>query len=248
MAFGTLCTQFHDADKPRAADAEVEWYASRLPDDAGPVLDAMCGSGRLLLPLLDEGFHMHGVDSSPARIASCDARLDDAGYSATLIRQDIAALNLPFRYTAALIAGGAFQFIVDPAAARSALERLRAHLVPPGLLLLDLLVPRHAANPPGAPLVEARTVALADGTRIAHRSETFVDAEGRRIDTKSRYERRMGPAILAREDEAFAITWYSEDEIVALLGEIGYRDIAVEPPAFAPDENAHRFAIAARGA
>ena len=207
----------------------------------------MCGSGRLLVPLLDDGFHMHGVDSSAARIAHCNARLEESGYAATLVRQDVAALNLPFRYTAALVAGAAFQFIVDPPAARSALERLRAHLVPPGLLLLDLLVPRHAANPPGAPLVEARTVALDDGTRIAHRCETFVDAERRRIDTKSRFERRMGPAILAREDETLAITWYSEDEIVALLGECGYRDIKVEPRAFEPDEDAHRFAIVARG-
>jgi trans-aconitate methyltransferase len=246
LAYGPLCTQFYDADKPRAADAEVDWYASRLPDDAGPMLEAMCGSGRLLLPLLDEGFHMHGVDSSAAMIASCDARLNDAGYAATLIRQDIATLNLPFRYTAALIASGSFQLLVDPTAARNALERLRAHLVLPGVLLLDLLVPRHAANPPGAPLVEARTVALADGTRIAHRSETFVDAEGRRIDTKSRYERRMGPAILAREDETLAITWYSEEEIVALVGEAGYRDIRIEPPAFAPDADAHRFGLSAR--
>jgi SAM-dependent methyltransferase len=210
------------------------------------MLEVMCGSGRLLLPLLDEGFHLHGVDSSPAMIASCDARLADAGYAATLFRQDVVALNLPFRYTAALIAAGSFQLIVDTAAARSALERLRAHLVPPGLLLLDLFVPRYAANPPGAPLVEARTVALADGTRIAHRSETFVDTAGRRIDTKSRYERRMGPAILAREDETLAVTWYSEDEIVALLGEAGYRDIRAEPPAFASDDDAQRFAVSAK--
>jgi len=247
LAYGPLCTQFYDADKPRAADAEVEWYASRLPDDAGPMLDVMCGSGRLMLPLLDEGFHMHGVDSSAAMIASCDARLDDAGYAATLFRQDVATLNLPFRYTAALIAGGSFQLLVDPTDARNALERVRAHLVPPGLLLFDLFVPRQASHPPGAPLVEARTVALADGTRIAHRCETFVDAEGRRIDTKSRYERRMGPAILAREDETLAVTWYSEDEIVALLGEAGYHDIRVEPPAFTPDPDAHRFSIVARG-
>jgi len=246
VAYGPLCTQFYDADKPRAVDAEIDWYAGRLPDDAGPILDAMCGSGRLLVPLVDEGFHVHGVDSSAAMIASCDARLSDAGYETTLIRQDIATLNLPFRYTAALIAAGSFQLIVDPDAARSALEQLRAHLVPPGVLLLDLFVPRYAANPPGAPLVEARTVALADGTRIAHRSETFVDAVGRRIDTKSRYERRMGPAILAREDETLAVTWYSEDEIVALVGEAGYRDIRIEPPAFAPDNDAHRFAVAAR--
>jgi hypothetical protein len=56
----------------------------------------------------------------------------------------------------------------------------------------------------------------------------------------------MGPAILAREDETLAVTWYGEAEIAALVGEAGYRDVRVEPPAFAPDDDAHRFAITAR--
>jgi SAM-dependent methyltransferase len=247
MAFGPLSTQFRDAARPRADDAEVDWYATRLPDDAGPVLDAMCGSGRLLVPLLDEGFHVHGVDASTSMIATCDARLQDAGYAATLFKQDVCTLNLPFRYTAALIAGGAFQLVVDADRARSALERIRAHLVPPSLLLIDLFVPRHAENPPGAPLVEARTVALADGTRIAHRCETLVDADGRRIDTRSRFERRMGPAILAREDETVAITWYDEDAIVELLQDAGYRDARIEPAPFASDADARRFVVSAKG-
>jgi hypothetical protein len=178
-------------------------------------------------------------------IASCDARLADEGYSTTLFRQDVVTLNLPFRYTAAFVAGGSFQLIVDPVAARTALERVRAHLVPPGLLLIDLFVPRHAENPPGAPLAEARTVTLADGTRIALRSETSVDVPGKRIDTKSRYERRMGPAILAREDETLALTWYGEDEIRSLVSEAGYSDVRLERSAFASDDDARRFAVRA---
>ena len=55
----------------------------------------------------------------------------------------------------------------------------------------------------------------------------FVDVDGRRIDIKSRYEQRERATIAAREDEAIAITWYSEDEIVALLRDAGYRDVAV---------------------
>jgi hypothetical protein len=119
--------------------------------------------------------------------------------------------------------------------------------VPPALLLIDLFVPRYAESPPGAAIVEARTVALADGTRIAHRCETSVDAAGRRIDAKSRYERRMGPAILAREDETLALTWYDADAIAALLGEAGYRDVRIEDPPLESDADARRFAVAARG-
>ena len=129
-AYGPLCQQFYDADKPRPDDAELAWYLDRLPRDAGPVLEPMCGSGRLLLPLAERGFAMHGVDTSAAMLAACRARLAAAGLAATLVRQDMAVLNLPFRYGAAFVAAGSFQLLVDPAHARSALARIRAHLVP----------------------------------------------------------------------------------------------------------------------
>ena len=61
VAYGTLGTLFHDADTPGASEIEVAWYASRLPRDAGLVLEAMAGSGRLLAPLLEAGFQMHIV-------------------------------------------------------------------------------------------------------------------------------------------------------------------------------------------
>ena len=73
-SYGQLCTLFYDADKPVAPDAEVAWYAQRLPQQAGPLLELMCGSGRLLVPLVSAGLKLHGVDSSAAMLGSCEAR------------------------------------------------------------------------------------------------------------------------------------------------------------------------------
>ena len=58
-------------------------------------------------------------------------------------------LNLPSRYAAAYIAGGAFQLLADPITALDALLRIRAHLIDPGLLLLDLFVPDAGRTPSG---------------------------------------------------------------------------------------------------
>ncbi len=89
-----------------------------------------------------------------------------------------------------------------------------------------------------------------NGNKIARRSEIFVDAEGRRIDIRSRYERRERATILAREDEVLALTWYSEDEIIALLRDAGYRDVAVGPAAWRVGDDApegeRRFSVSAR--
>jgi hypothetical protein len=249
-SYGRLCTLFHDANKPRASDAEAAWYVSRLPKGPGPSLEAMSGSGRLLIPLLQQNQNVHGVDLSPAMTASCEARLAANGLTTPLFRQDIATLNLPFRYVTAIVAGGSFQLLADPLAAQKALARIRAHLVDPGLLLMDMYVPAEAAHPPGAPVVQIETVSLPDGSKIARRSEYYVDVEGKRIDVRSRYEQRERATITAREDETLAVTWYSEDEIVALLREAGYRDVTIGDAAWAVGEEApegeRRFSVCAR--
>ncbi|PYR35852.1 MAG: class I SAM-dependent methyltransferase, partial [Acidobacteria bacterium] len=113
-AHGTLGTLFYAADKTRASAGEVAWYAARLPRDAGPVLEAMVGSGRLLVPLLEAGFEVHGVDSSEAMLANCEQRIAIGGRATQLYRQNVTTLNLPTRYAAAFIAAGSFQRLADP--------------------------------------------------------------------------------------------------------------------------------------
>lgn len=249
-AYGELCTLFHDVGMIAPPTGELAWYAARLPRGSGPNLAAMCGSGRLLVPLCLDGHSVHGVDASAPMLACCETRLARAGANAPLFRQDIGALNLPFRYAAVFVAAGSFQLLQDPVSAQAALERIRVHLVDPGILLLDLFVPAEALHPPGAPAVEVHGVALADGSRIARRSETFVDTDSRRLDIRSRYERRMRATTLAREDEALALTWYTEDEIVALLTDSGFRDVVVGASPRAGDEGVppgeRRFSVSAR--
>ncbi|HZI83279.1 MAG TPA: class I SAM-dependent methyltransferase [Casimicrobiaceae bacterium] len=241
----SLQALFREAAERPAAPGEIAWYGARLPRGAGPVLDAMAGSGRMLVPLVDAGFHVHGAESSAVRLARCRARLEERGRTAELFRQDVIALNLPFRYAAAFIAGGAFQMLVDPAAALDALLRMRAHLVEPALLLLDLFVPAEAQHPPGAAVVEVSTVTAVEGCRIGLRSETSFDVELKRIDVVRRYERRERQVITAREDELVSFTWYAEEEAVGLLDAAGYRDIRIDAGPAAREDGRH-FAVVAR--
>jgi hypothetical protein len=228
-----------------ATEGELAWYAARLPRGRGAVLDAMTGTGRMLLALLDAGFHVHGADASRALLACARSEVERRGHATELFAQSVTALNLPFRYGAAFVAGGAFQRLVDPSAALDALLRIRAHLVPPALLLLDLFVPAAAEHPPGAAVIEVQTVTPGDGGRIGLRSETSFDVAQKRIDVVRRYERRDRQAIVAREDETISLTWYTEDQAAALLEAAGYRDLAIETAAVSSARGRH-FAVIAR--
>jgi len=241
-----LRVRFDDAVRPAAALDEVDWYASRLPRGAGLCLDAMCGSGRLLVPLVARGIAMQGADASAAALALAESRLAAARRSATLYRQSLPALNLPTRYAAAILDGSAFARIADPVAARVALERLRIHLVDPGLLIVDARVPPYAGSRYGAPLVEWKSVALDDGSKIRMRSEIFVDADARLARTATRYTHRHGARALAEAHARSAVTWYAGSELAELLVEAGWRDVAEEASPGAVDDGETGYALTAR--
>jgi SAM-dependent methyltransferase len=243
-AAGRLCALFHEAGDPAPRDEEIAWYLARLPGGGDPVLDLCCGFGRLLVPLVTAGRKLHGVDVSPAMLATCAARLA-ADKLPPLFRQDVCDLNLPFRYAAAYASGGALQGIVDSARARVALERVRAHLVPPGILLLEMFVPSDSVQRIAAPLVEVRTARLSDDTRIAQRSETAIHVDAKIAHVDSRYVHRRGNAKLSEERESRRVTWYSPEEASALVAEAGFCDVTIEvAPREAPSGTA--FALLAR--
>ena len=243
LGAGALHAHFANAENPRASDAEIEWYRAHL-QPAGTSLELMCGNGRLLAPLIEAGMSVHGVDASAPMLAECQARLSSTAPDATLLRQDIAELNVPFRYGAAFIACGSFQSLaVDRA--NAALLRIGAHLVKPGLLLLDLYVPSESAQRIAAPLVEVRSTTLADGSRIALRSETTMYPDARLARIETRYVHRRGHDLIAEENENAAVTWYTPEEITALLIDAGYRDVAIgESPR--PDTGDQTFSATAQ--
>jgi SAM-dependent methyltransferase len=231
--------------EPRASTAEIAWYRERIPSGIGACLELMCGYGRLLVPLVEAGFNIHGVDVSAAMIAQCEKRFADAALAAPLCRQDAADLNLPFRYGAVLIAAGAFQAVSDAATAGATLARLRAHLIDPALILIDFRVPPEGVQRIAAPLVEFRNASLADGSRIALRSETTMHPDARLAVSERRYVHRSGPARLAEEHLTRAKTWYSREDALTLVSEAGYRDVSIGPPAQPVDEG-EAFSIRAR--
>ena len=243
---GPIRARYDDARAPTPTPAEVDWYARRLPRDAGLVLDAMCGTGRLLVPLAAIGIAIHGADGSAASLAVAQARLDVARLDATFYRQDVTALNLPTRFAAAILDGGAFARITEPEAALDALVHLRAHLIGPGTLLVDAHSPTYTQMRPGAPLVEIASVALPDGSQIRMRSETSVDAEARLAHTDARYTHRRGPQPLGEEHVHRALTWHDADDWCALLESAGFSDVACERSSREPNDDETAFAVTAR--
>ena len=57
----------------------------------------------MLIPLLEAGLAVEGVDSSPEMLAVCRARCEERGLEPVLHEADIRSFSLPDRYEAVII-------------------------------------------------------------------------------------------------------------------------------------------------
>jgi len=60
----SLCTEVYDLSKPAAPENAYAFYRDYAMNANGLILEPMCGTGRFLLPLLEEGFDVQGFDAS----------------------------------------------------------------------------------------------------------------------------------------------------------------------------------------
>lgn len=135
----------------RLYHAETSSYIEDLPfylefarRTGSPLLDAMCGSGRLLIPLAEQGYTVTGCDLSPAMIELAHAYAASAGVTqhVRLLQADLCNAPLPTQhFSLAFVAINSFHHLTSSREQLAALHTLHAALQPDGVLLLDLLNP-----------------------------------------------------------------------------------------------------------
>lgn len=133
----SLCTEVYDLSKPNPPEDAYAFYRDYAMKANGPILEPMCGSGRFLLPLLGEGFNVHGFDASDHMLASLHAKSKAKNLEPTVWKGFVEELKRPKKYNLIFIPSGSFCLIIDPASVISSLKTLYDHLSDDGVLLFE---------------------------------------------------------------------------------------------------------------
>jgi SAM-dependent methyltransferase len=128
--------------------ADIPFYLVAVAGCQPPLLEVGCGSGRILLALLNNGHAVTGVDISKEMLALAQSKLqqEPLGLNCTLLLHDFAKGPLPGRFGAALITFYTFNY-VHPDQRSAFLQHLGQNLPAGAPLILHLFYPATLAHP-----------------------------------------------------------------------------------------------------
>ncbi len=222
--YGPLCAEFYDRTKPIGVTyPDVMYYLNELRSTAGPILEAAVGTGRLLIPLLESGLVVEGIDASEDMLAYCRRHCEERGLAPRLRCARIETLELPDRYDAILLAFGSMM-LLSTQEAMDALKVLRCHLRPGGSLYLDLDVPRIPEHADGTVRL-LRRIDCSNGDVLTLYSATRYDMIRHLEHNQLRYEKSSNGKVVAEELQDFILRWYGMDEMTLMLRVAGFENI-----------------------
>ena len=151
-------------------DFDRSFYVALARDARGPVLEVACGTGRILIPCLEAGVDIEGIDLYLPMLERLRARADAQGLAARVHHADMRSFVLPRRYALVTIPFNGFVHCLTTADQLACLAACRNHLAPGGRLVFNT-IPPHAVSAPapeGVPVLEHEVRDPASGrlTRI----------------------------------------------------------------------------------
>jgi SAM-dependent methyltransferase len=149
-------------------DFDIPYWRKVAADAHGPVLEAGCGTGRILLQLLERGVDAEGFDSSRPMIERFRFKARDRGWADRAVVADMREFALPRRYSRVICGFNGFAHCETTEDQVRALRNFRRHLRPGGALVLHMSYPgpKYWLEPDGVPTLEIEARNPATGRMI----------------------------------------------------------------------------------
>lgn len=192
--FYDTIARFYDAENLEMTD-DLPFYSDLADIYGGPILDVGCGTGRVMLHLVQEGHACVGVDTSPQMLERAQRKVEttfpDLQNLATFIQGDIVSHRATTPYRMILLPYHTFMHFQDQPTQLAVLKQLVANLADDGVIVFDL---------PNA----GEAFATQDEHTIAL-DRTFIDPESGHLIMQ------QSVSILNRVTQQLQITWIYDE-------------------------------------
>lgn len=208
-------------------DEDVALYRSLADVVGDPILELGCGSGRILLPLAEDGFHVTGLDGSPAMLKRAESRASELGVSerVTLVPADIRTADSAPGGPFGLVIVGLNTLLHLPSQAAQIELLCAAHraLDPRGQLVIDVFNPTpHLLTELSRGITHEGAWAHSQGGTVDKWSSRELVASDQRLVTTIWYDHTFPDQSVRRMRSAFELRYVHFAELALMLQTAGF--------------------------
>ncbi|GER88388.1 type 12 methyltransferase [Dictyobacter vulcani] len=219
-----LIAPFYDIEHAHF-DEDLDMYNNFAELCGGKILELACGSGRVMLPLAEQGYEVTGVDNSSQMLELAREALQEAGVAArcTLVEQDISQLQLQQKFRLAIIALGSFAHITTRKEQQKVLAAVRAHMSTGGTFIVDIsnADARYMEELTGQVLHQG-TWQDEDGTYFTHFVSPASATRTHQLELTHFYDRHSQGGTVQRTVATTHLYLFERSEMELLLEQAGF--------------------------
>ena len=210
--YKTLSAMYYDVSKPigTSLEGDLEFYLE-LIKDKNHILECGSGTGRLLIPYLEKGLDIEGVEPSSAMRSICENHLKETAYQTKIYPNFFEKTDFSRQYDAIIIPTGTFCLFTD---IEKTIVKAAEILEDEGLLAFDLIYPYHFI------LGHEETYQLSLNDKeyvLLEHNHYAIDMKHQKTHEIFTYTHFQNGQKIASEKEDFILYWHKVDDIIALL-------------------------------
>lgn len=219
--YGNLCTEMYEILHKEAPLDELEFYIS-YAEKGMSILEPLCGSGRFLVPFLEKGLDIVGMDLSKEMLA----KLKEKAPEAKVVRGDILEFDSEQRYDYIFISSGSVSLFTDMELCKAILLKMKYLLKKGGkfVFAVDTIADR---CPDDSDYKISISVKTKDGYDLILKNKNFYDENTQTQFSSSIYELYNEIELLQREEMDFQTHLYQLGEMEQYLQNVGFTNVKV---------------------
>jgi SAM-dependent methyltransferase len=220
--YKNLCTELYELDKPHAPENELAFYLAHAKQTIGPIFEPMCGTGRFLIPMLEQGLDVDGLDASTYMLSVCKQKCLAKNLHPRLYEQYLHEFSPDKKYGLIFIPTGSFGLITDMEQAKQCLKIIYDSLLPNGKFLFEVETIHTVPKELDTWHHNVKSVHKADKSKIILSTQPKYHTATQILQTLCRYQLIQENKILQTENEDFNLRLYQADEMDQWLKQAGF--------------------------
>lgn len=219
--YGSLCAEMYEILHGQAPQDELDFYLS-YAEKGKRILEPLCGSGRFLVPFLERGFDISGMDLSEEMLAKLRRKAPDA----KAMQADIVNYAARERFDYIFIPSGSISLFTDMNMCQAILRKMKELLAPGGKLVfaVDTVFDRCEDDADYRVNVSVKTK---EGYDLILKAKSHYDEKSQTQFSPSIYELYRGTEMLQSEIMDFQTHLYRYGEMDGYLADCGFNGISV---------------------